>query len=425
MEHDLVVEGRVVAPGGIDEVQVGVSEGVIREIRRQGLRGARTIRARGCLVFPGFIDGHVHLREPGWEYKEDFASGTAAAVHGGVTTVVDMPNNPVPATTRETLAKKRRLADAKGHVDVRLHGGVLGSDVAALREVKDLVVGYKIYLARSTGGLVFPVDRLGEAMRAVEPTGRPLSLHCEDQQVIDSREAALAGEKRQDLYCDIRPPEAEVSSVEATLAALRANRALRMNVCHASTSGTISAVSAARTAGLRVACEAALHHVFFSRKAALGNPLLRTNPPLRREGDRATVVEGLRTGKVNFLVTDHAPHTREEKLEEGMSGVPGLDDYGHVVSWLLKAQGFGPNNIASVCSENPAAYYGLPDRGEIAVGKRADFAILDMGTPERVSGERLMTKCGWSPYEGVEFPGRVRWTIRGGEALLEDFEMSL
>jgi dihydroorotase len=172
-----------------------------------------------------------------------------------------------------------------------------------------------------------------------------------------------------------------------------------------------------------MACEAALHHLFFSRKAIKSNGLLKTNPPLRREEDRVALVEGLRGGDVDFLVTDHAPHTMQEKVVEGMSGVPGLDDYGHLVSWLMKSQSFEPRRIARVCSSNPASFYGLRDRGEISVGKRADMSILDLRSSEKVTAETVMSKCGWSPYEGTEFPGRVKWTIVGGKARLDEYEL--
>ncbi len=423
MEYDLVVEGKVVLPESVEEVQVGVDGGLIAEVRKQGLKGARTIRAGSCLVFPGFIDGHVHLREPGWEYKEDFSTGTAAAAHGGVTTVVDMPNNPKPATTVEALEEKRRLASTKKLVDVRFHGGVLKETLGELKEISGLVVGYKLYLAKSTGGLLFPVSQLGGAFADVAATGLPVSLHCEDQAIIESRERMFEGEDRADLHCDLRPPEAEVSSVESVISALRRAPGVRANVCHASTATSLWLIGQARKEGMSIVCEAALHHLFFSRKAMKSNGLLKTNPPLRREEDRVALIEGLRGGDVNFLVTDHAPHTVQEKADEGLSGVPGLDDYGHMVSWLMKSQRFETRTIARVCSSNPASFYGLRDRGEISVGKRADITVLDLKSPEKVSAETVMTKCGWSPYEGTEFPGKVKWTIVDGEIRLEDYEL--
>lgn len=423
MEHDLVLEGRVVTPEEVIVAEVGVSDGVVSEIGH-GLRGARRIRPEGCLVFPGFVDMHVHLREPGWERKEDFRTGTLAAAHGGVTTVVDMPNNPAPTSSKAALEMKRNLAKEKGVVDVRLYGAVLEGNLRMLGELSSGTVGYKLYLSETTGTGAFPRSRLGSAFAELSRIGKPLSLHCEDQGVIARMREELMDVQAPDLHCDARPPEAETSAVRSAVAALADNRELRANICHASTGETIDIVRRAREAGLKVRCEATLHHLYFNRRAMLENGRLKTNPPLRSEDDRQAVLRSLSDGGVSFLVTDHAPHLESEKDLEGAAGVPGLDDYGHVVSWLVKDQGVDPLTIARVASRNPSKHLGLADRGEIAVGKRADFTIMDMHSPERVISADLRTKCGWSPYEGREFKGRARWTIVAGEPVMDDFEIS-
>jgi dihydroorotase len=424
MEYDLLVEGNAVTPQGTERVQIAVSDGRIAEIRKQGLRGTRKIAVEGSLVFPGFIDAHVHLREPGWEYKEDFASGTEAAVHGGVTTVLDMPNNPTPATTINALERKTALAREKALVDVKFFGGV-GDNLAQIQRIRRLVVGYKIYLASSTGNLLFPSDRLAAALAAVARTGKPLSLHCEEQSIIDQRTRELVSEDRPDVHADRRPPEAEFEAVRKVLASLESGQArnARVNFCHISVAEALKIVSLARIRGMHVACEATLHHLFFSRKDMWKRRgLLDMNPPLRSEGDRRAMLEGLREGSVDFLVTDHAPHTLAEK-RDGACGLPGLDNYGNMVAWLMRNQDVAPARIASVCSGNQARFFRLRDRGIIAKGKRADLTILDLKSKERASSSSVRSKCGWTPYEGYEFPGRVRWTIRAGAALLEDFEI--
>jgi len=422
MKHDLVVAGKVVSSSGVQEMEIGISDGKIAEMRRQGLEGTRVIKTGRALIFPGFIDIHVHMREPGWEQKEDFRTGSEAAVHGGVTTVVDMPNNPRPAIDLAVLREKARLASKKALVDVRFYGGVVYEELDELGRISSLVVGYKLYLAKTTGNLTFPPSELEKAFGLIAGTGRPASLHCEDQGIIDEKTEELTGEKRPDVYSDMRPPEAEAESVRRVVAALRIAPELRANVCHASTEETLSIVSAARSRGAHLQCEAALHHLYFDRSEMLESPLLRTNPPLRPERDRAALLEGLKDGRVSFLVTDHAPHLREEKLSDGLSGVPGLDDYGHLVSWLIRKEEIDPAVVARVACSNPASFIGLEDRGQIEVGKRADLSILDIRSPEVVRAEDVRSKCGWSPYEGVEFPGRTRWTIRGGEPLLDDCE---
>jgi dihydroorotase len=421
LKHDLVVAGKIVSSVGVEEMEIGITDGKIAEMKRQGLAGRRTIKAGRALIFPGFIDIHVHMREPGWEQKEDFRTGSEAAVHGGVTTVVDMPNNLRPAINPAVLREKARLASKKALVDVRFYGAVVYKELSELRRISNLVSGYKLYLAKTTGDLTFPPSELKKAFSLIAGTGRPASLHCEDQGIIDERTKELAGEKRPDVYNDMRPPEAEVESVKRVVAALRTVPRLRANVCHASTKKTLSIVSAARSQGAQLQCEAALHHLYFDRSEILENPLLRMNPPLRPERDRTALLEGLKDGRVSFLVTDHAPHLREEKLSGGASGVPGLDDYGHMVSWLIRKGGVDPTVIVRVACSNPASFIGLGDRGQIAVGKRADLSILDIRSPEVVKAEDVRSKCGWSPYEGIEFPGRTRWTIWGGELLLDDY----
>ena len=420
MEHDLVLEGRVVVPAGPWDAEVGVTDGIIEEIGH-GLKGSRRIRAEGCLIFPGFIDIHVHLREPGWERKEDFRTGTMAAIHGGVTTLADMPNNPTPATTVEALALKARLAEAKALVGVVFYGGVAADDPERLVKLSGRVSAYKLYMSETTGAEAFPAGGLPRVFRLVARTGKPLSIHCEDQAIIDeaSRAVDMSGP---DAYCDLRSPRSEAEAVAGVVRGLRGEKGLTANVCHASLGETLSLVEGARREGLRLSCEATLHHAYFSRKAMLDNPLLRTNPPLRGEEDREALVHGVRDEKVSFLVTDHAPHLLEEKEESGLAGVPGLDDYSHVATWLMKSEGVHPTTIAKVASANPARYLRLGDRGEVAPGKRADFTVIDLHASETVKNDDVRSRAGWSPYDGREFPGRARWVIYGGDVLMDDFE---
>jgi dihydroorotase len=422
MQHDLVVEGTVAGLEGLESRELGITDGKISEIRKSGLVGTKRITAERGLIFPGFIDLHVHMREPGWERKEDFRTGSLAALHGGVTTVVDMPNNPKPTTTVEALEEKSKLARSKALVDVKFYGGAEPERLEALARIRDGVVGYKLYLAQTTGDQIFPVEELGRAFDIISKTRRPVSLHCEDQGTIEVRSKNIV-DRRAYVQGDIRPAIAEVKSVGQVIDALRGVPGVHANVCHASTGLTLELVQSARKDGLRIDCEVALHHLYFNRKALRENPLLRTNPPLRDESDRKQLVDGLKDGTVSFLVTDHAPHGREEKASEDLSGVPGLDDYSHVVSWLIRSAGTDPATIARAACYKPASFAGLIDRGRLEVGLRADLVVLDIASPETVTADQIRSKCGWSPYEGKEFPGRARWTIRGGEVLVDDYEL--
>ena len=422
MEHDLVLEGRVVMPSGLREAEVGVSDGVISEIGH-GLRGSRKIRAQRCLIFPGFVDIHVHLREPGWEYKEDFRTGTRAAAHGGVTTVADMPNNPTPADTKAAIGLKRSLADEKAVVGVKFYGGVSPRDLHGIEEISEQVVGFKIFLSETTGSDAFPPSELRRAFEIIAKKSKPVSLHCESQAIIVMNRKK--SERVKADYADLRPPAAEVEAVQDAASAMKGVPGLRANVCHASVGRTLEQLRVAKNGGLKLSCEVALHHLYFNRRSLDGNPLLKTNPPLRSEEDRQSMLDGLRNGTVSFLVTDHAPHTESEKIEFGNAGVPGLDDFAHVASWLIKDNGVDPSVIATAASSNPSGFLGLSDRGEITAGKKADFSILDLQSPEKVDKDSIQSKCGWSPYEGKVFPGRIRWTICAGETLVDDFELAV
>ncbi|MBN1762184.1 MAG: dihydroorotase family protein [Methanomicrobia archaeon] len=428
MLHELVVTGKIVNPEGIHEAQIGIDGAFITALKKQGLRGEREIDARGCLIFPGFIDMHVHLREDGshkWGYKEDFTSGTAAALHGGVTTVVDMPNTPLPGITAERIREKKELArtKSKGLLDILFCGAVAESNLKTLADMQEDVVAYKIYLAR-TGGLYIDEKTLPHALTAVEATSKPAVIHCEDQHIIDrkqeeSRSRGGGGKNHGELHSELRPAEAELSAVRNVLSAASTAREFKISIAHISVSETVSLLRQHKN----VHGEVTPHHLFFTRDDLLSKKaFLKTNPPLRTEANRQRLLTAFKAGAIDFLATDHAPHTQEEKAHDILdapAGVPHLDTYGNFVSWLIARCDVSPTLMARVCSFNPARFLGLNDRGRIEVGKRANLTILDLQKPVKISSDRLYTKCGWSPFEGYEFPGAVRHTISSGVVATE------
>ncbi len=434
MLHELVLEGRIVNPEWIEEAQLGIDGGIITELRKQGLRGEQQVDTRGCYIFPGFVDPHVHLREDGshlWAYKEDFASGTAAALHGGVTTVVDMPNTPEPGITAERIREKKELARAqsRGALEILFCGGVTPRTVDALAALRPEVVAYKLYLV-DTGGLYLDPASLPAALRAVAAAAQPAIVHAEDQALLTQRGAQEAtsdeDRSRRSLdYAALRPPEAEVLAVERVLAAAASVPHLSLNIAHVSVYESIERIK--RFANVH--CEVTPHHLFFSRDDALQRPgFLKTNPPVRTEDNRQRLLASFKAGAIDFLASDHAPHTSEEKardLLDAPAGVPHLDTYGNFVSWLLVNCGVHPTLIARACAYRPARFLGLRDRGRIEVGTRADLAILDLQQTVRISRERLYTRCGWSPFEGYEFPGTVKHTISNGTVMSDYDEVLL
>ncbi|HDS45160.1 MAG TPA: hypothetical protein ENN68_03550 [Methanomicrobia archaeon] len=426
MRHELVVEGRIANPDRIFEAQLGIDEGRISVMKRQGLRGERTLDARGCLIFPGFIDLHVHLREDSshqWNYKEDFNTGTTAALHGGVTTVLDMPNTPLPGITADRIRAKKALARSQGLVDILFCGGVSNSNVTALGDLQPEVAAFKLFFT-TMGELQLDDATVPDALKAVESTSRPATIHCEDPRIIEQRAAELNVAWRErarqpELYPRLRPEAAELAAVKSVLSAAAAVPRLHINIAHVSVHETVELIKQHPA----VHCEVTPHHLFFTREdAAAKQALLKMNPPLRTEENRHRLIAALKAGEIDFLATDHAPHTREEKSQgfaDAPAGVPHLDTYGNFAIWLMTQCELHPTQIARICASNPAQFLGLADRGRIDVGLRAHLTILDLQKRTRIHRDRLYTKCGWSPFEGYEFPGTVKHTIYNGRVMTD------
>ena len=254
----------------------------------------------------------------------------------------------------------------------------------------------------SVGDLYFrSLEELDETLASYR--GRAVSFHCEDPVLLERHQSAPTHEAR-------RPPECELSATRFALAMIE-KYGLTGKLCHYSVGEGLPLIRDAKARGLPVTAEVTPHHVFFDTTMLTesNRPWMRMNPPLRAPADRAAMLEALRDGTADYLATDHAPHTVAEK-ERGMSGQPHLDTYGPFVTWLLAEQGFTPERVAAVCSANPGAFVG-PFRGEkvgrLLPGYVGSLTVLDLRRPTTVRREDLRTRCGWSPFEGVTFPGSV------------------
>jgi dihydroorotase len=397
----LIVEGRLADIDGVKSGQVRIENGVIAAVGPHlGTPDHRF--GDECLIFAGMGDIHIHAREDvtGKEtHKETFAAAAAAALHGGVVHVADMPNNPAAPIDDASYAAKERLVESrKLPVHFTLYAGI-GPGTRPLTRV----VPYKAYMGPSVGELFFStLPQLEETLAHYR--GQAVSFHCEDPVLLEQN-------KHQPTHETRRPPECELSATRFALSMIE-KYDLTGKLCHYSVGEGLALIRAAKARGLRVTAEVTPHHVFFDTAQinAQNRGWMQMNPPLRSAADREAMLEALRDGTCDYLATDHAPHTLAEK-ERGVSGQPHLDTYGPFVTWLLVEKGFTPERIAAICSANPGEFvnpYGPLKWGRLLRGYIGALTVLDLAKPTTIRREDLKSKCGWSPFEGVTFPGSVR-----------------
>ncbi len=399
VNHDWVTEGAL---------EIDLASGLITATGPK--TGHSDLDTTGCLIFPGFGDVHIHAREDvsgTQNYKEDFASASAAAVHGGVTHVADMPNNPTAPVDDARYEAKQKLA-ANTPVHVTLYAGI-GPDTRPLTRH----VPYKVYMGPSVGDLFFTSQaQLESVMERYRKCN--VSFHCEDPEVLEASRDEPTHEER-------RPARAEITATQFALHLIQTYE-LQGKLCHYSTKDGLQQITGARQRGARVTCEVTPHHLFFDTSMLTdeNRKALQMNPPLRSPEDRLALIEALREGQIDYIATDHAPHTLEEKAV-GASGVPLLDTYGAFAAWLMREHNFLPQDIARVCAWNPGKFVRefLPQGfgegyGLIAPGYVGSLTILDLTKPYEVTRESVRSKCGWSPFEGHTLPGSVRYTVVRG-----------
>ncbi len=407
----LIVAGQLADIDGVRFGQVLIEQGRIVEVG-ENLGRADIEFGEDCLVFAGMGDIHIHARDDpsGKErHKEDFTTAAAAAVHGGVVHVADMPNNPQPPIDDASYRAKQQLLEQRRlPIHVTLYAGI-GPGTHPLSQP----VPYKVYMGPSVGDLYFRSHQeLDETLASYR--GADVSFHCEDPVCLETHRGEPTHERR-------RPPSCEVLATRVALAMIE-KHALRGKLCHYSVEEGLPLIREARQRGLKVTCEVTPHHLYFDETSITesNRRLMQMNPPLRSPSDRQAMLEALREGVLDYLATDHAPHTLQEKAR-GASGQPHLDTYGAFVTWLIVECGFTPQQVARFCSANPGTfvnpYAGGKRFGRLQPGYVGSLTVLNLTKPWTVRREELKTRCGWSPFEGVTFPGSVEAVFVEGRRL--------
>jgi dihydroorotase len=388
--------------------------------------GTTTIDLEGNYLLPGLIDDQVHCREPGLTHKATLATESLAALTGGVTSFLDMPNTQPPSTDRAALAEKRRIAAATCHVN---YGFYLGATNTNLEEIKRVGVadacGVKVFMGASTGNML--VDDPA-ALEGIFASSRvPIATHCEYSPLIAENE-----KRYRERYGEAVPIEAhpKIRSEEACYRSssmavgLAKKHGARLHVLHLTTARELALFERGPIEGKRITAEVCAHHLWFdeSSYATLGTKI-KCNPAIKTAADRDALRAAVVDDRIDVIATDHAPHTLEEKLRSYFEAPSGLPLVQHSLLMLLEqhAQGlFTLPKIVEKAAHNPAVLFGIAERGFIREGYHADLVAVDLGAVTRVDAAQVRYKCGWSPLEGTDLRGGIVMTVLNGVTVFRD-----
>lgn len=429
----IIQQAYIVSSEGIRICDVRISDNKFSAIAAHIVPEANEtiIEAKGKYLFPGLIDTHVHFREPGLCYKATWATESAAAVAGGVTTVFDMPNTEPPTLSPTLVSEKLALAKANSLCNYGVFLGVSASNLALLA---DYDLSDKRFVALTDDGLYFSgANQLladhPEAFEQVwQQTDRIVAIHSEDSAIIEQNEMAYAAQYGQnipfDAHAQIRSEEACYVATKRCLDLAKKHNA-RLHILHLTTyKEALLFDSQLPLHQKRQTCEVSIPHLFFSQEDYQRfGPKIKYNPSIKTKADRLGLIKALNENYIDFITTDHSPHTLEEKEQPYMQSKSGGPMVQHLLQMLLslaEAGFFSLEKIVEKTCENPAIFYGIQGRGFIKEGYFADCVLVDLQTPFKVSKAQLFSKCGWSVFEGHTFSATIEKTFVNGQLVYND-----
>ncbi|WP_405276529.1 dihydroorotase [Methanobrevibacter sp.] len=400
------------------EFNIKIEDGKIANISKTPLEGDEIIDIKNNYVLPGFIDPHIHFRDPGLTQKEDFKTGSMAAANGGFTTVIDMPNTLPKTNTCKALKEKIKIAEDKSVVNFELQAGH-----NTLEEMEKMVelnpIAFKIFMDLETDESLEEIfSNLGELKNTSNYKGL-VAVHCEKKSIVESETNKL---KQKDEnapidYSYARPARSEDESVKQAIELADKNN-LRLHICHLSSRKSLElAKNASKTQP--VSWEFTPHHLLMDNSAYdIYGTFIKTNPPLREKQDSININD---LDSTSIIGTDHAPHTLEDKSKGVWNSSPGIPNLETVVPLLLTEVNKGNIDfgiIPKIFAENAAKTYGLTNKGQIAIGKDADFTVIDLKRQGKFNIEEFKTKAEYSPFDGWNYTGMPVMTIVNGKTVM-------
>jgi dihydroorotase (multifunctional complex type) len=435
-DHTLIdlalVNARILTPQGLIKGGIAINDGKICSINPEERlpKASTTINTQGNLVLPGLIDVHTHLRDLNLEHKEDFYSGTCAALAGGFTTVLDMPNT-VPLTD-SALRLREKMAVASGRIVVNTgFYTCLPAEATELKWVKEIgAMGCKVYLHNPHTTLDVDDDNvLLHTLQVLEDLDMILTIHAEDRYLIEDLEAKFQAIATSSPHIRLKthPPQAEVKAVKRVLSLIR-GRGSRLHFCHISTGKASSLISQAKVEGLSVTYEVTPHHLFLSDTLLdkVGS-LAFVEPPLRHSTTRHGLWRDLLAGSIDVVASDHAPHALKEKRHSDLwavpSGFPGLETTLPLLLTMVSRGKLPLERLGAVLARNPASIFRLDGKGVIAAGFDADLTVVDMDKEFIIDSSEFYSKAKYSPFDGMKVVGRPVQVFLGGNLVMDEGEV--
>jgi dihydroorotase len=416
----------------IVDCSLAIDDGRILKIGKESIMPKATSKKDlgNLLVLPGLIDAHVHLRDEGKAYKEDFCSGTAAAAAGGFTTVLDMPNNDPVTMSAETLRGRMAIAESTILVNVGFYSEFPNCLSEMEKIVEEGAIAFKLYMTEQVGGLDIDDDAaLLKAFEAVKKLRILAAVHAEDKECLDRAmdELKRVGHNDIDAYLEAHSENVEVQAVKHVLNIAKTTSA-HVHFCHVSTEKGLRAICEEKKSGALITCETTPHNLCLSaddlRKIGM---LAITMPPVRAKPEITALWNGIKNGCIDILASDHAPHALEEKKAKTVwnvkVGIPGLETTLPLMLTEVKRGRLSIADIVRLTSEKPAEIFNLEGKGRLKEGNAADLTVVDLRKKCKIDASKFQSKAKYSPFDEWQIEGKPVKTFVNGQLIMDDGEI--
>ncbi len=395
------------------KVDISVSDGIVVDISSEiKAEGAEVFDLNNCYIYPGFVDVHVHLREPGFSYKETIKTGSMACAKGGYTTVFTMPNlNPVPDSVKN-IKKQLDIIEKDAAINVYPYASItkseLGCELSDMEELAPYAIAYS-----DDGKGVQNEEMMLEAMKKAKALNKIIAAHCEDNSLLNGgyiHDGKYAKERNHRGICsesEYKPIERDIKLAEKT--------GVKYHVCHVSTKESVELIRNAKKNGVNITCETGPHYLVLSDKDLKEDGRFKMNPPLRDESDRLALIEGIKDGTIDMIATDHAPHSLEEKskgLEKSAMGITGIETaYSVLYTKLVKENIITLEKLIELLSIAPSKRFNVG--GEIKIGGKAEFTVFDNSIKYKINPDEFISMGKSTPFKDMEVCGKCIMTFSG------------